>query len=109
MNTSFHLTINCLLSLTQELLPLPEFQWNITLNGRDLSNEEISTLGLSVYTEKGTFSLNGTVNTRFDQTSMLVVTCEVSNNFGSDTGNTSISMCSKYVQLSNMVLLSGVG
>ena len=78
------------------------------MNGRDLSYEEMSTFGLSAYTENGTFSLNGTVNIGFDQTSMIVVTCNVSNDFGSDTENTLISMCSKYIVIQlSIVLLSG--
>ena len=94
VNTSFHLTINC--PLTQELPTPPQFQWKVTLNGIDLSHEEIITFGLSVYTENDTFTLSGTISIGFDQTSILDVTCEVSNDFGNDTEKTSISMCSKY-------------
>ena len=93
VNTSFHLTINC--PLTQEPLPLPEFWWIINLNGRDLSYEEIVSFGLSVYPGYGTFSLNGTVNTEFDDASMINITCEISNDFGNDTERTSIGLCSK--------------
>ena len=93
MNTSFHLTIYC--PLTQEPLP-PEFQWKVTLNGLDLSYEEMTSFGLSSYMENDTFTLNGTVN--INQTSTLDITCEVSSNnnmFGHDTEKTSISLCGK--------------
>ena len=93
VNTSFHLTINC--PLTQVPQPLPDFQWNVTLNGIDLCCEELTSFGLSAYTENDTFTLNGTVSIGFDQMSTLDIICEVSNIFGNDTANTSISLCSK--------------
>ena len=86
VNVSFHLMINCL--LTQELIASPKFQWTVTLNGRDLSYEELTASGSS------TFTLNGTVNIGFGQ--KIVVTCEVSNDFGSDTEKTLINKCGKY-------------
>ena len=90
VSTSFHLTINC--PLIQEPQPLPDFQWNVTLNGTEILLDDQE---LSVLTENGSLTLNGTVNIGFDQTSTLDVTCEVSNIFGNDTVNTSISLCRK--------------
>ena len=91
VNTTFQSTINC--PLTQKPQLEPYFQWTVTLNGTNLSYEEITSFGLSVYANNGTFNLNGTIS--IDQTSTLVVTCEVSNIFGNDTETTSISLCGK--------------
>ena len=95
VNVSFHLMINCL--LTQEPIASPKFQWNVTLNGTDLSYEELTDFGLSAYTESSTFTLYGIVDIGFGQTSTLIaVTCEVSNDFGSNTEKTLINKCGKY-------------
>ena len=94
VNTSFHLTIDC--PLTKELHSLPDFQWKVILNGTEILLDDHE---LSVLTENDRLALNGTVSIGFDQTSMtLDVTCEVSNRFGNDTANTSISLCSKCFQ-----------
>ena len=90
MTSNFHSTINC--SLRTPLLQV-NISWNVTLNGRDLLDDEMSTFGLSVYDENDILILNGTIN--IDQASTLDITCEVSNIHGNDTRKTSISLCSK--------------
>lgn len=95
VNISFHLMINCL--LTQALQTPLQFQWNVTLNGRDLSQEELTSFGLSAYNESSTFTLDGVINIGFGQTStLIIVTCEVSNDFGNDAKKTLINVCGKY-------------
>ena len=80
MSTSFHSTITC--QLVEDPIPPPDFVWNVTLKGTELtSNSEY---------ENDILVLTGPI--RLDT---LEVICDVSNDFGSDTANTSISLCSK--------------
>ena len=83
MSTSFHSTITCL--LVRDAIPPPDFRWNVTLNGTELTSN-------SEYVNDTLF-LTGPIG--LDNTSTLEVICEVSNDFGSDSANTSISLCSK--------------
>lgn len=96
MNSSFHLTIRCPLEKFNDTQgSLPEFLWKVTLNRRDVSYEEMTSLGISSSIENDTFTLNGTID--INQTSALDVTCEVSDMFGEvhDRKNTSVSVCGK--------------
>ena len=95
MNSSFHLTIRCPLKNDTQGPPPPKFLWKVTLNRRDVSYEEMTSLGISSSIENDTFTLNGTID--INQTSALDVTCEVSDMSGEvhDRKNTSISVCGK--------------
>ena len=84
MSTSFHSTITC--QLVETPIPPPYFRWNVTLNGTELTSN------YSKYVND-TLVLTGPIG--LDNTSTLEVICDVSNDFGSDTANTSISLCSK--------------
>ena len=78
----------------QEPWPPPQFQWNVTLNGSDLTNDLTSFVSISYNVmENDTLIINGTVN--IDHASALDVTCEVSNMFGNDTKKTVIRLCGK--------------
>ena len=86
MSTVFYSSITC--ELIQTALPQPEFLWNVTLNGTELSSS-------NVYCENDTLTLIGPI--KLDNTSTLDVTCDVSNIFGSDSAITSISLCSRFM------------
>ena len=82
---SFQSIIIC--QLERDPIPAPDFMWNVTLNGIELHSD-------NVYYENGTLNLTGPI--RLDNTSRIYVICDVTNDFGSDTANTSISLCSKF-------------
>ena len=90
MNTGFSSIITC--ELVETAIPPPEFLWNITLNGTELSSGNIS---LNIYPENDTLTLNGSI--KLDSTMTLDVICDVLNIFGSDSATTSISLCSKFM------------
>ena len=85
---NFQSTIIC--QLEQDPIPAPDFVWNVTLNGTQLPSDY----------ENGTLNLTGPIT--LDNTSRIYVICDVSNIFGSDTANTSISLCSKFNYYSTM-------
>ena len=87
MSTNFSSIIICLLE--EEPIPPAEFVWNVTLDGTDLDDNVY-------FYENGTLNLTGPVTV--DNTSSTIdVICHVSNIFGSDTANTSISLCGKFI------------
>lgn len=81
MSDSFRSLITC--HLEREAIPTPEFLWNYTL--------ELNSFNISH--ENDTLTLTGPIN--LGNTSALDITCNVSNTFGSDTANTSITVCGK--------------
>ena len=83
----FHSTITCQLEV--DPIPAPEFVWNVTLNGIELTSDNVT-----VWYENGTLNLTGSMLT-LDNTSTIYVICDVSNNFGEDIANSSIRLCSK--------------
>ncbi len=85
----FHSTITC--ELEEVPIPLPEYIWNVTLNGIELSSD-------NVWYENGTLNLTGPITT-LDNTSIIYVICDVSNTFGDDIANTSISLCGKFIEM----------
>jgi hypothetical protein len=84
----FHSTITC--ELEEVPIPTPEFVWNVTLNGKELLSD-------NVLYENGTLNLTGPI-TDLNSTSKIYVICDVSNTFGDDIANTSISLCGKFIE-----------
>lgn len=72
-------------SLKEDPLPPADFVWSVTLNGMELPFDY----------ENETLNLTGSV--LFDNTSTIIVICNVSNIFGGDIANTSISLCGKFI------------
>ena len=91
MNTIFQSSI--VFRLAQRPIPLPEFQWRITLNESILTSDYISAFINSTVYDNDTIVFSGYMIADFDQYSVLNVTCDVRNIFGSDVGTTSISVC----------------
>ena len=83
----FHSTITC--HLEEDPIPTPEFVWNVTLNGIELTSDNVT-----VWYENGTLNLTGSMLT-LDSTSTIYIICNVSNNFGVNIANSSIRLCSK--------------
>ena len=81
---NFRSTIIC--RLEEDPIPEPEFVWNVTLNGTELPLDY----------ENGTLYLTGPI--KLDNTSRIYVICDVSNPFGSDIANISISLCGKFIK-----------
>ena len=93
-NVNFHLMVVC--QLKGEPEPPPNFHWTITLNETKVTFDDLEDYGLSANTElNDNLVLTGIIMVGFDQNSILNVTCFVENSFGSDTKNSSISICSK--------------
>ena len=88
MSTGFRSFIVC--RLAEIALPLPEFLWNVTLNGTALPSS-------NVYHENDTLALIGPIS--LNDTSTLDVICDVSNIFGIDSATTTISLCSRFKKL----------
>ena len=88
MSTEFYSYITC--ELVETAIPPPEFLWNVTLNGTELSSS-------NVYPKNDTLTLIGPIN--LGNTSTLDVICDVSNIFGSDSLTTFISLCSRFMHL----------
>ena len=88
MSSKFHSIITC--QLEGDALPIPEFLWNITVNG----TEDNLTFKRSFYYENDNLRLVGPI--KLDLTTLsLDIECYVSNIFGNDTATTSISLCGK--------------
>ena len=79
--------------LKEEPLPLPTFQWIITLNETDLAIAVGNITVNGMYLDNDTLVFPGNVITELDQYSVLNVTCNVSNPFGNATRTTSIKIC----------------
>ena len=95
MNTTFYSSIVC--RLARRPVPLPEFQWRITLNESVLTSDEISAYIDSTIYDNDTLVFSGNMIAEFDQYSVLNITCDARNTFGNDIGITSISVCSTYL------------
>ena len=82
--------------LEEDVLPTPEFLWNITVNGTDSEvNFNLLTFERDFYYENDSLRLVGPINLDLTSTLSLDIECYVSNMFGNDTATTSISLCGK--------------
>ena len=79
--------------LKEEPLPLPTYQWMITLNETDLPITVGNITVNETYFDNDTLIFLGNAITELDQYSVLNITCDVSNDFGSANRTTSIKIC----------------
>ena len=97
MSAWFYSSITC--QLVENVLPSPQFLWNITLGGAELPSS-------NVHYENDTLTLIGPI--KLNNTSTLDVICDVSNIFGSDSEATTISLCSRLKKKKSLRLLTAI-
>ena len=90
-NSPFQATIIC--RFENDPSPPPNFQWSIYYNDTELDLDSLPSLHITTFNETDMLNLSGILGLEGDLS--LTITCTVGNEYGNDTENTTIRLCSE--------------